>query len=402
MERQLLPTPLTSLAAETIVQQDIDRPNVVWFDQVQLADVSTVGGKNASLGEMIQNLSNQGVTVPNGFAITASAYTQFVRASGLDQKLRSIFADVDAQDVNELTQRSHFAQSLILEASFPTQLEQDIRQGYRQLCEQYGHAVDVAVRSSATAEDLPDASFAGQQDTFLNIRGEVALLEACKNCFASLFTARAVSYRQAKGFDHFAVALSIGVQKMVRSDLACSGVMFSIDPETGFRNAVLISAAYGLGETIVQGAVNPDEYLVFKPALREGFHPILRKRLGSKQLKLVYDDSRKNDSRKSLKTESVPLQDRHQFALNEEDIVQLAHWACVIEEHYSQQQGRYTPMDIEWAKDGITGDLYIVQARPETVQSQKPQTVLQHYQLNTRSDILVAAWERRLGVAPCE
>jgi pyruvate,water dikinase len=339
------------------------------------------------------SLSKQGVNVPNGFAITAAAYTQFVTASGLDQKLRSIFADVDAQDVNELTQRSHFAQSLILEASFPTQLESDICQFYRHLCEQYGQDVDVAVRSSATAEDLPDASFAGQQDTYLNIRGEAALLAACKHCFASLFTAHAVSYRQAKGFDHFAVALSIDVQKMVRSDLACSGVMFSIDPETGFRNAVLISAAYGLGETIVQGAVNPDEYVVFKPALREGLHSVLRKRLGSKQLKLVYDQN----SPKSLKTESVPVPDRHRFVLNEDDIVQLAHWACAIEEHYTRLHGRYTPMDIEWAKDGMTGDLYIVQARPETVQSQKSQTVLQQYQLNAHSDVLVSG--RSVGEA---
>jgi pyruvate, water dikinase len=372
-------------AEENTSQASSHQPWIVWFDKIQIADISLVGGKNASLGEMIRNLSAQGVKVPNGFAITAFAYQQFIAAAGLDQKIRSIFADLNTDDIDHLAQQSKLAQSLILEASFPAQLEDKIRCAYRQICDQYGHETDVAVRSSATAEDLPDASFAGQQETYLNVRGEEALLESCKKCFASLFTARAVSYRQAKGFDHFVVALSIGVQKMVRSDLACSGVMFSIDPETGFRNAVLIGAAYGLGENIVQGTINPDEYVVFKPTLQQSFHPILRKRLGSKQLKLVYD----SDNAKLTKNVVVPTSERQRFALDDEDILQLARWACIIEEHYSQVYQTYTPMDIEWAKDGITGELFILQARPETVQSQRSQNVLRSYQLQARSEVLV-------------
>jgi pyruvate,water dikinase len=372
-------------AEEKTSQASSYQPWIVWFDEIQLTDISLVGGKNASLGEMIRNLSAQGVKVPNGFAITAFAYQQFIAEAGLEQKLRSIFAELDTNDIDNLGQRSRLAQSLILEASFPEQLKSEIQGAYRQICNQYGHEADVAVRSSATAEDLPDASFAGQQETYLNVRGEEALLESCKKCFASLFTARAVSYRQAKGFDHFAVALSIGVQKMVRSDLACSGVMFSIDPETGFRNTVLISAAYGLGENIVQGTVNPDEYVVFKPTLQQSFYPILRKRLGSKQLKFVYDS---NDT-KLTKNVVVPTCDRQRFALEDEDILQLARWACMIEEHYSQAYQTYTPMDIEWAKDGITGELFIVQARPETVQSQKSHNVLRSYQLQARSEVIV-------------
>lgn len=264
----------------------------------------------------------------------------------------------------------------MLHTPFPVELRLAITEAYQSLCQKYYHDTDVAVRSSATAEDLPDASFAGQQETYLNVTGVEGVLAACHRCFASLFTDRAISYRQTKGFDHFDVALSVGVQKMVRSDLASAGVMFSIETETGFKDAALISAAYGLGENVVQGSVNPDEYYVFKPTLIAGFRPILDKRLGSKELRMVYDDGTK-----FTKNVSVPLSERGKFVLTDEEILQLARWACLIEEHYSQVHGIHTPMDIEWAKDGITNQLFIVQARPETVQSQKSQNILRTYRL---------------------
>ena len=366
-------------------QIDTHQSWTVWLNKIKLTDISLVGGKNASLGEMIQNLGEIGVKVPHGFAVTTLAYRQFIAFAGLERKLSYILADLDAHNVDDLIHRSSLAQSLILETPFPLQLENAVKLAYRQLCKQYDYEVDVAVRSSATAEDLPHASFAGQQETYLNVCGEKTLLESCKKCFASLFTARAISYRQNQGFDHSEVALSIGVQKMVRSDLACSGVMFSVDPETGFRNTVLISAAYGLGENIVQGTVNPDEYIVFKPTLKQDFDSIFRKKLGSKKLKLVYH----SDSVQSTKNLTVPNSDRQRFALNDKDILQLARWACSIEEHYSQLYESYTPMDIEWAKDGVTGELFIVQSRPETVQSQKAQNVLKSYQLQDHSQVLV-------------
>ncbi|MGH2415864.1 MAG: PEP/pyruvate-binding domain-containing protein, partial [Microcystaceae cyanobacterium] len=264
---------------------------------------------------------------------------------------------------------------------------------YREQCELESQNVDVAVRSSATAEDLPEASFAGQQETYLNVHGVKGVLESCHKCFASLFTDRAISYRQHTGFDHFAVALSVGVQKMVRSDLATAGVMFSLDTESGFKDAAFITAAYGLGENVVQGAVNPDEYVVFKPTLKEGFRPILSKRMGSKQIKMLYD----LDGSKLTKNVSVPKTDRERFCLNDKEILHLARWASLIEEHYSQIRGSYTPMDIEWAKDGISGELFIVQARPETVQSQKSANVLKTYQLKERSQVLITG--RSVGAA---
>lgn len=299
--------------------------------------------------------------------------------------MREIFADLDVEDVNNLRQCGKQARSLILQTPFPKELEKAIAQAYEDLCNQYGADTDVAVRSSATAEDLPDASFAGQQETYLNIHGLPAVLQACHKCFASIFTDRAISYPQIKGFDHFNIALSVGVQKMVRSDLATSGVMFSIDTETGFKDTALITAAYGLGENVVQGAVNPDEYLVFKPTLKQGYRPILEKRLGTKEIKMVYDLG----GSKMTKNIPVAASDRVTFALNDDEILQLAHWACLIEEHYSQVRGVYTPMDIEWAKDGITNELFIVQARPETVQSQKIKNVLHTYQLQEKGEVLV-------------
>ena len=355
--------------------RSVQQALVLPLDQVGITDISTVGGKNASLGEMIQQLQPKGVKVPTGFATTAYAYQHFISSGGLETKLREIFALLDVEDIDNLRERGRKARILMLQTSFPEELQQAIAEAYQKLCDQYGTDTDVAVRSSATAEDLPDASFAGQQETYLNVHGLPGVLQACHKCFASIFTDRAISYRQIKGFDHFDVSLSVGVQKMVRSDLSTSGVMFSIDTETGFKDAALITAAYGLGENVVQGAVNPDEYLVFKPTLRTGYRPILEKRLGSKEIKMVYEMG----GTKLTKNIPVPVSDRHQFALSDEEILQLAHWACLIEEHYSKVRGTYTPMDIEWAKDGITNQLFIVQARPETVQSQKVNNVLRTY-----------------------
>ncbi|MFB2770077.1 phosphoenolpyruvate synthase [Pelatocladus sp. BLCC-F211] len=357
---------------------------VLPLDKVGIADIPLVGGKNASLGEMIQQLQPKGVKVPTGFATTAYAYQFFIQNAGIETKLREIFADLDVEDVENLRQCGKQARALMLQTPFPKALEEAIAQSYETLCLNYGTDTDVAVRSSATAEDLPDASFAGQQETYLNIHGLKAVLEACHKCFASIFTDRAISYRQIKGFDHFNIALSVGVQKMVRSDLAASGVMFSIDTETGFKDAALITAAYGLGENVVQGAVNPDEYLVFKPTLQQGYRPILSKRLGTKEIKMVYDIG----GSKQTKNIPVAVSDRALFALNDTEILELARACCVIEDHYSQVRGVYTPMDIEWAKDGITGELFIVQARPETVQSQKTKNVLRTYHLKEKGKVL--------------
>lgn len=357
---------------------------ILEFEQVGIADVPLVGGKNASLGEMIQQLASQGVNVPNGFATTAYAYRRFIESAALQEKLRTLFADLDVDNVESLQQVGRQARSLMLQTPFPQDLQAAIAHAYQKLCDQYEPDTDVAVRSSATAEDLPDASFAGQQETYLNVYGLQGVLNACHCCFASIFTDRAISYRHTKGFDHFDVALSVGVQKMVRSDLAASGVMFSLDTETGFQDVVLVTAAYGLGETVVQGAVNPDEFLVFKPTLKQGFQPIVRKRLGTKEIKLVYDDGG------SKLTKNIPVKRSHRerFAITDQEVLQLAQWACLIEEHYSQARGVHSPMDIEWAKDGVTKQLFIVQARPETVHSQKTVNVLRSYQLKERSQVL--------------
>jgi len=368
---------MVTAVTETTSPAAKERSLILWFEEVGIHDLALVGGKNASLGEMIQQLASQGINVPNGFAITAYAYRYYIQATGLDTKLRSLFADLDVENLDNLRQRGRQARSMLRYTPFPKDLKEAIASAYEKLCQNYGVDTDVAVRSSATAEDLPDASFAGQQESYLNINGVEGVLVACHRCFASLFTDRAISYRHSRGFDHFSVALSIGVQKMVRSDLAASGVMFSIDTETGFKNAALITAAYGLGENIVQGAINPDEYYVFKPTLKDGFRPILGKRLGSKEFKMVYDMGG------SKVTRNVPVvpSDRGKYALNDEEVLQLARWACVIEDHYSKVRGTYTPMDIEWAKDGVTEQLFIVQARPETVQSQKSLNVLRSYHL---------------------
>ncbi len=356
-----------------------------WFEEIGINDISLVGGKNASLGEMIRELASQGIKVPDGFAITAEAYWYLVRACKIERRIKEILSDLDTRDAANLQQRGSAVRHAIMAAALPEDLQHSIVSAYRELSQGADGPVDVAVRSSATAEDLPDASFAGQQETYLNVQGDAALLESCKRCFASLFTDRAISYRQDKGFDHLKIALSIGVQRMVRSDLASSGVMFSIDTETGSQDVVLINAAFGLGENVVQGSINPDEYFVFKPTLKRGFRPILQKRLGSKEFKLVYDIG----GSKMVKNIPVPPDDRSRFAITDDEILSLARWACLIEDHYSKKRGQYTPMDMEWAKDGHTGELFILQARPETVQSQKSLEMVEVYQLKEKGPALV-------------
>jgi pyruvate, water dikinase len=360
-------------------------PYIRWFADITIDDVPSVGGKNASLGEMVRELTTQGVAVPDGFAITADAYRHFIKTAGLDEFIRDRLADLDTHDMENLSQRGHDVRQAITRATMPDDLREQITAAYAGLQGEAGVAPDVAVRSSATAEDLPDASFAGQQETYLNVQGVSALLEICRSCFASLFTDRAISYRVDRGFDHFKVALSIGVQRMVRSDLACSGVMFTIDTESGFREAVVISAAYGLGENVVQGSVTPDEYTVFKTTLKSGHRPILQKTVGSKEFKLIYDSG----GGKMVKNVPVPPAERAKLALTDDEILQLARWGCIVEDHYSAKRGTPMPMDLEWAKDGRTGELFIVQARPETVQSRKNTDVLENYRLAQRGEPIV-------------
>jgi pyruvate,water dikinase len=351
---------------------------VKWFEEIRAQDVGLVGGKNASLGEMVMNLGKKGVNVPSGFAITAEAYKYVIEKAGIDQKIKETLADLDTRDMENLADRGEKLRNLIEHSRCPKDLEEEIRLSYRKMEERYGKDVDVAVRSSATAEDLPTASFAGQQTSYLNVRGEGDLLERVMDCFASLFTNRAISYRVDRGFDHLSVYLSVGVQKMVRSDLACSGVMFSIDTDSGFRNVVYITGAYGLGENVVQGTVNPDQFYVFKPTLIEGFRPIVEKKLGRKHKKLVYMRHGSGAEQKKTKVE-----EQKKFVLNDDEILTLAKWACIIEEHYG------VPMDIEWAKDGVTGELFIVQARPETVHSQKDLAILRTYVLEEKGKLLL-------------
>lgn len=350
---------------------------IKWFKDIGIGDVPIVGGKNASLGEMYRELGAKGVRVPNGFAITAEAYRHLLRVAGLGPQIRDILSHLDTGNMEDLRKRGGDIRSRILAASFPEALEREIRAAYDALSREHGGPIDVAVRSSATAEDLPDASVAGQHESYLNVRGHDELIHTCLRCFASLFTDRAISYRVDKGFDHLKVALSIVVQKMVRSDLASSGVMFTLDTETGFRDVVLINSAYGLGENVVQGSVNPDEFYVFKPTLKNGCRPILQKRIGNKEFKLVYDLG----GGKLVKNVPVPTGDRQRASISDDEILQLARWACLIEDHYAEVKGHASPMDIEWAKDGQTGEMFIVQARPETVQSRKGMEVVESYKL---------------------
>jgi pyruvate, water dikinase len=355
---------------------------IQWFEDIGLGDVPRVGGKNASLGELYRELSRAGVRVPNGFAITAEAYRHFMHVTGLAGTVDTLTTGLRPTDLAALAQRGLAIRQAILGAPLPDDLQRAIAEAYRRLGD--AAPIDVAVRSSATAEDLPDASFAGQQETYLNVRGEAALLEACRRAFASLFTDRAISYRADKGFDQVPIALSVGVQRMVRSDLATSGVMFTLDTETGFRDVVLINASYGLGEPIVQGSVTPDEYCVFKPTLKTGFRPILQKTIGSKEFKLVYDEG----GSRAVKTVPVAAGDRARCALDDEDILTLARWGCLIEDHYSRARGRAMPMDIEWAKDGRSGELFIVQARPETIHARSDARVLEQYHLREHGRVL--------------
>ena len=351
---------------------------VRWFEEIGAGDVALVGGKNASLGEMIRNLGEKGVNVPSGFAITAEAYKYMIEKTGIRQRIKETLVGLDTRDMENLSRRGEELRSLISDATCPKELEEEIRASYREMERKYGENVDVAVRSSATAEDLPTASFAGQQTTYLNVRGEEELIQKVMECFASLFTNRAISYRVDKGFDHLSVYLSVGVQKMVRSDLACSGVVFSIDTESGFRDVVYITGAYGLGENVVQGVVNPDQFYVFKPTLNKGFRPIVEKKLGTKEKKLVYKIDGMGTEQKE-----VGVEERGRFVLTDDEVLLLAKWACIIEEHYG------TPMDIEWAKDGISNQLFIVQARPETVHSQKDLALLKTYVLEEKGELLL-------------
>ncbi len=360
-----------------------DKPFILWFKEIGIEDVPLVGGKNASLGEMYQHLSSKGVQVPNGFAITAEAYKHLLKEAGIEQAVRDALEGLDTSDIHNLRERGKKVREIILNAKFPEDLEEAIKKAYAQMEQEYYENVDVAVRSSATAEDLPDASFAGQQETFLNITGTDALIEACHKCFASLFTDRAISYRHDKGFGHFDVYLSIAVQKMVRSDSASSGVMFTIDTESGFEDVVYITGAWGLGENVVQGAVNPDEFYVFKPTLKKGFRPIVSKRLGLKQHRMIYT----SDPNEPVKNVETSPEERRRYVLSDDEILQLAKWACIIEEHYKKA------MDIEWAKDGDgekvgTGGLFIVQARPETVHSQKDTNYMETYKLLEKGEVL--------------
>ncbi len=352
---------------------------VRFFEEFDIGDVPLVGGKTASLGEMYQKLSSEGVRVPNGFAITAEAYRYMLEEAGVLEPLHAALDGLDPSDVADLARRAKRARELVYGAGLPSDLASEILAGYRRLQEEYGEDVGLAVRSSATAEDLPTASFAGQQDTFLNIRGEQSLLDACRRCFASLFTDRSVHYRIDQGFDHYKVALSIGVMKMVRSDLASSGVMFTLDTESGFRDVVFITGAYGLGENVVQGAVDPDEFYVHKPSLVAGHRAVLRRLLGDKAVKMVLVEGETKHTTRNIPTQKA---DREHFCLSDADVLELADSAVTIETHYGR------PMDIEWAKDGIDGKIYIVQARPETAASQRQVSSLETYVLEHAGEVV--------------
>ena len=357
-----------------------------WFNELTIEDVPLVGGKNASLGEMYRELTQQGILIPNGFAVTGEAYRYVLDQAHGWEALHQALDNLNPNDINDLAERAHKARETIYAAPFPKDLEQQIIEAFTQLKNQYGDDLSVAVRSSATAEDLPSASFAGQQDTYLNIRGEQALLDACKRCFASLFTDRAIHYRVDQGFDHFKLALSIGIMRMVRSDLDASGVMFTLDTESGFTDVVFITGAYGLGENVVQGAVDPDEFYVHKPTFEQGHRTVLRRTLGAKKIKMIYSEGHTRESTHNIVTS---IEERSRFCINDADVLTLADYAIKIEKHYSAKAGLDKPMDIEWAKDGLDGKLYIVQARPETVVSQLRGMVLEQYNLKQKATAVI-------------
>ena len=358
---------------------------IKWYSNVGITDVPSVGGKNAALGEMYSNLAPLGVNIPDGFALTADAYRHFFKNTGLDEKIKEILSDLNTKDIRNLQVRGKKVREIILKAILPQDLKDAVAGAYQELEKKYRKNLDVAVRSSATAEDLPGASFAGQQETFLNIRGVDDVLIATKKCIASLFTDRAISYRADKGFSHFDAALSVGIQCMVRSDEASSGVAFTIDTETGFDKVIVINGIYGLGEFIVQGKVIPDEFIVFKPSLDNNIKsPIIGKNIGKKNIKLVYA------KKEGTKQEKVSLSDQQKFCITDEEAIKLAKWCFQIEKYFSEKDGHYQAMDIEWAKDGKTGELFIVQARPETVISGEDKNVLKEYQLERKSKVLLS------------
>lgn len=374
-----------------MIHKDRSSAYVLHYNEINNNDVAIVGGKNASLGEMYQELTKQGVNIPNGFAITANSYRYFAAYNKINEKINQIIRNLKSVKkhkskaaIKQLQKSGIKIRSLILKSRFPSDLETEIVNFYGQLCRFYKTKdVDVAVRSSATAEDLPSASFAGQLESFLNIKGKKQLFQSIKQCFASLFTDRAISYCLDRNFDQTKIAISVGVVKMIRSDKACSGVMFTIDTETGFDKSIVINGSYGLGENIVKGRVNPDEYIVFKPNLEDKkLKPILRKNIGNKLIKMIYSGSK-------TKNISTPIADRNKFCLNDDEIIRLARWGKIIEEHYSKRYGRFSPMDTEWAKDGISGDLFMVQARPETIHSRENKNIVEHYSLKQKGKYVV-------------
>lgn len=350
------------------------------LNKVSLNDINLVGGKNASLGEMLQNLKSLDIKVPNGFAINVKGYFDYIKHNKLDNKINDLVSNLNDSDIIELRKVGSQVRQIIRNGEFPDELKNEIKEKYLELSKQYGQEMtDVAVRSSATAEDLPDASFAGQQETFLNVRGIESIIEAVRNCFASLFTDRAISYRNTFGYDHFNVGLSVCVQKMVRSDLSSSGVAFSLDTESGFKDVILINGSYGLGEMVVQGAISPDEFIVFKPLLEKGFSPIIEKKLGFKDKKMIYGE----DHGKLTKTIQVSDEQKNNFCINDKQVLEIAKWVSSIEKYYSDLKQKWCPVDVEWAIDGLTGELYIVQARPETIHSQKRNRTLVEYNINS-------------------
>jgi len=353
---------------------------IIDLKEISLKDINLVGGKNASLGEMIQNINSLGIKVPNGFAITTKAYHDFINYNELSEVIVNLVSGLDDSNLSELRRVGSEVRQLIRNGKFPEELQNEIREKYLELSESYGQTmIDVAVRSSATAEDLPDASFAGQQETFLNVQGSESILEAVRNCFASLFTDRAISYRNTFNFDHFDVALSVCVQKMVRSDLAASGVAFSLDPESGFKDVVVINSSYGLGEMIVQGAISPDEFIIFKPLLDKGYSSIIEKKLGNKDKKMIYGE----DHGKLTKTINVEESQKNSFSITDKQALEIAKWVSSIERYYTNLKGHWCPMDVEWAIDGVSGELFIVQSRPETIHSQKKSKNLVEYHVQS-------------------
>lgn len=366
------------------MEESKNNRNILWFKELSSDDTPIVGGKNASLGEMYNALVPKGINIPNGFAITAQAYRKFMKDTGLMDFIREEFKDLDADNIKQLQKKGKIVREAIMKKNLPADLIAEIKKAYEELSAFYKvKDADVAVRSSATAEDSIDASFAGEHETYLNIRGIKALMLAVKKDIASLFTDRAISYRVDKGYNHFDIALSVGIQKMIRSDKACSGVMFTLDTESGFRDAVVISSAWGLGEMVVQGKVTPDEFMVFKPTLKEGFAPIIKKNIGEKKNMMIYQTGPR-----PVKIIATPANMRNQFTLTDEEVLTLAKWGTMIEEHYSERAKKSMPMDTEWAKDGVSGELYIVQARPETVQAVRNILEITEYKLKEESTLV--------------